>query len=416
MDAAAGEEFMTQTPSFMPGPPTHVPKDLIIDFDIFAVPAGITDPAEIWHGLKRRGVPEIFYTPRNGGHWVFMDYVAIVDAYRDWQHFSTHYAVVPPIEPFPVMQPQGVDPPQHKVFRQLLAPLFTPIAVRAMHEELWARTARLIDAFADRGECDFVADFAAKLPTGTFLHLMGMPEERLSEFLEIANIFFRSTDEDERNRNVVQIYGILNALFEEKAANPGNDIATLIVQGRDEEGALLPYQDKLDCAFLLFIAGLDTVTNTMAYIWRYLATTPQARAYLRDRLDDPTALLMAVEELLRINSVSNLFRRVVDDMEYRGVAMKRNDRVIMPNTIANRDPAIFEKPDTIKLDRTVNRHVTFGVGPHRCIGSHLAKREIVIAIEQWLRRIPEFHQGEMPPGNCFGGLVMGFSRLPLRWC
>ncbi|MCB2067375.1 MAG: cytochrome P450 [Erythrobacter sp.] len=402
--------------TYLPGPPTHVPPELIVDFDMFAVPADMDDPAEIWRDLVRRGVPEIFYTPRNGGHWVFMDYDDIITAYRDWEHFSTHYAVVPPIEPFPVMQPQGVDPPQHKVFRSLLAPLFTPIAVRAMHDELTQRAVRLIDAFADKGHCDFIADFAAQLPTGTFLHLMGLPEERLPEFLKISDVFFRSTDEAERNANATQIYGILNALFEEKQANPKDDIATLIVQARDEQGELLPYQDKLDCAFLLFIAGLDTVTNTMAYVWRYLATNAEARATLRAKLDDPDALLLAVEELLRINAVSNLFRRVVDDFAYKGVQLKRNDRVIMPNTIANRDPAVFENPETIDLERLVNRHVTFGVGPHRCIGSHLAKRELLVALDYWLRRIPEFTLADsLPRGNAFGGPVMGFRSLPLVW-
>lgn len=402
--------------SWLPQQPTHVPPELIVDFDFFEIPTGMQDPAEIWHNLARQGVPNIFFTPRNGGHWVFMEYEDIIEAYRDWEKFSTHYAVVPPIEPFPVMQPQGVDPPQHNVFRRLLAPLFTPIAVRGMKAELERRSRLLIDAFADKGQCDFIADFAAKLPTGTFLHLMGMPEERLPEFLEIANVFFRSKDNDERNRNAAQIYGILNALFDEKKANPGKDIATHILEARDDEGNLLPYQDKLDCAFLLFVAGLDTVTNTMAYIWRYLATTPEARSYLRDRLDDPDALLRAVEELLRINSVSNLFRRVVDDMEYKGVKMKRNDRVIMPNTIANRDPRVFENPNAIDLDRKVNRHVTFGVGPHRCVGSHLAKAEILVALDYWLRRIPEFSlDGELPEGNVFGGPVMGFRSLPFAW-
>ncbi|MCP5395261.1 MAG: cytochrome P450 [Sphingomonadaceae bacterium] len=404
------------THSFLPAPPDHVPEELMVDFDMFDIPSGVEDPAEIWRELNRRAVPRIFYTRHNGGHWVFMDYDDIVEAYRDWERFSTHYAVVPPIEPFPVMQPQGVDPPQHKVFRSLLAPLFTPVAIRDMTEELKRRTVMLVDKFADRGHCDFIAEFAAQLPTGTFLHLMGLPEERLPEFLKISDVFFRSTDEAERQANAMQVYGIINELFTEKQANPAEDIATLLVQARGEDGELLPWQDKLDCAFLLFVAGLDTVTNTMAYVWRYMATTPQARATLREKLDDPSELLLAVEELLRINSVSNLFRRVKSDMDYKGVFLKENDRVIMPNTIANRDPAVFENPETIDLDRKVNRHVTFGVGPHRCIGSHLAKREILVALDYWLRKIPEFElASQMPEGNAFGGPVMGFKSLPLTW-
>lgn len=401
---------------FQPPAPDHVPPERMVDFDFFAVPPGMADPTEIWHDLVRQGVPSIFYTPRNGGHWVLMDYADIVEAYRDHTVFSTYQTPVPPIEPFPVVQPQGVDPPEHNVFRRLLAPLFTPIAVRGMVDELQRRAAGLIDRFAARGQCDFIADFAARYPTGTFLHLFGLPEERLDEFLALASTFFRSTDPAERADNITQIYAVLDALFREKQASPGTDIASTIVLARDANGQPHDWTDILNCGFLLFVAGLDTVTNTLAYIWRYLATTPDARRYFRDRLDDPDAFLRGIEELMRINAVSSLFRRVTHDCEFRGVQLRRNDRVVLPNTIANRDPRVFENPQAIDLDRAVNIHVTFGVGPHRCIGSHLAKREVMVSMQEWLRRIPDFElDPAQPPGAAFGGSVMGFDSLWLRW-
>jgi len=404
------------TLQFQPPKPTHVPADRIVDFDFFHVPAGITDPAEIWHDLVRRGAPRIFYTPRNGGHWVFLDYADIVEGYRNHEIFSTYQAPVPPIEPFPVMQPQGMDPPDHNVFRRLLAPMFTPLAVRGMVEELERRARTLIGGFAAKGECDFIHDFAARYPTGTFLYLFGLSEDRLDEFLLLANTFFRSTDPAARAQNVIDIYAVLEGLFREKEKNPGNDIASAIVAAQGDQGRQHPWQDILNCGFLLFVAGLDTVTNTMAYIWRYLAITPAARQHFRDRLDDPDAFLRAIEELMRINAVSNLFRRVTHDCQFRGVQLRRNDRVILPNSVANRDPAVFANPDVIDLDRKVNTHVTFGVGPHRCVGSHLAKREVMVSLAEWLRRIPEFElmpdEGET---RAFGGSVMGFESLKLRW-
>lgn len=401
---------------FQPPPPDHVPPELIVDFDFFKIPEGVTDPAEIWHGLIRRGVPKIFYTPHNGGHWVFTDYDDIVEGYRNYEIFSTYQTPVPPIEPFPVMQPQGVDPPEHNVFRRLMAPMFTPVAVRGMVEELEERAKGLIDQFADKGGCDFISDFAAKYPTGTFLFLFGLSEDRLPEFLELAKVFFRSTDPEERAKNVTDIYAVLEILFREKEKNPGNDIASAIVTARDAEGKQHPWQDILNCGFLLFVAGLDTVTNTLAYIWRYLATTPEARQHFRERLDDPDAFLRAIEELFRINSVSNLFRRITHDVEYKGIQFKQNDRVILPNTLANRDPDVFENPNAIDLDRTVNTHVTFGVGPHRCVGSHLAKREVMVSMQEWLRRIPDFQlDPNEPPSGVFGGSVMGFESLRLVW-
>jgi cytochrome P450 len=401
---------------WQPPVPDHVPPERMVDFDFFHIPDGVTDPAEIWHDLVRRDVPRIFYTPHNGGHWVFLDYADIVEGYRNHETFSTYQTPIPPIEPFPVVQPQGVDPPAHNVFRRLLAPLFTPVAVRAMGDELRGRAARLIDRFAAQGHCDFIGDFAARYPTGTFLYLFGLPEERLDEFLVLASTFFRSTDPAERARNLTDIYAVLETLFREKQANPGPDIASTIVTARDADGQPHPWEDILNCGFLLFVAGLDTVTNTMAYIWRYLATTPAARAHFRERLDDPDAFHRAIEELMRINAVSNLYRRVTHDCTYKGVTLRRNDRVILPNTLANRDPAIFENPDSIDLDRAVNVHVTFGVGPHRCVGSHLAKHEVMISLQEWLRRIPDFGlDPDAPPAGVFGGSVMGFEHLNLVW-
>jgi len=404
------------TLQWQPSAPDHVPADLMVDFDFFHIPDGVTDPTAIWHGLAGRGAPPIFYTPRNGGHWVFLRYADIVEGYRNHEMFSTRGAQVPPIEPYPVLQPNGVDPPQHDVFRKLLAPMFTPLAVRRMTEGLQQRAEGLISGFAGKGGCDFVKDYAAKFPTGTFLDLFGLPEERLPEFLRLSDTFFRSSDPDLRAANLNEIYAVLEELFREKARNPGNDIASALVQARDADGKQHTWEDIINCGFLLFVAGLDTVTNTMTYVWRYLATTPEARQQFRSRMDDPAAFMNAIEELMRINAVSTISRRVTHDCEFKGVQFRKHDRVMLPNTVANRDASVFRDPQAIDLDRTVNNHVTFGVGPHRCIGSHLAKREIMISLQEWLRQIPDFRLADEPgSASVFGGPVMGFETLKLVW-
>lgn len=404
------------TLQWQPSPPDHVPAELVIDFDFFAIPEGTNDPAQIWHDLVRRGVPPIFYTPHNGGHWVFLKYDDVVEGYRNYEKFSTHQTPIPPIEPFPVVMPQGVDPPEHTVFRMLLAPMFTPLAVRRMTEHLQQRAADLIERFADKGGCDFIADYASIFPTSTFLELFGLPQSRLPEFLALSEVFFRSTDPQARAQNLNDIYAVLEELFREKERNPGTDIASTIVTARDADGNQHKWIDILNCGFLLFVAGLDTVTNTMTYVWRYLATNPRARANFREKLDDTPAFLMALEELMRINAVSNIYRRVTHDFDYKGIQFRRNDRIILPNTVVNRDPSVFKNPQEIDLDRKVNNHLTFGVGPHRCIGSHLAKREIMISMQEWLKRIPDFELApDQDEGSVFGGSVMGFTSLKLRW-
>jgi len=404
------------TREYFPLPPDHVPAELIVDFDFFSVPPGESDPAEIWHELVRRGVPRKFYTPRNGGHWVFLDYADIVEAYRNHELFSSHQASMPPMEHWPTLQPVGFDPPEHNVFRRLLAPLFTPSAVRMMTDELRRRSAALIDRFADRGTCDFIPDYAERFPTAAFLHLFGLPEARLEDFLEMANLFFRTSDPAVKAGAIARIFGEIDEFLHAKERNPGSDIASVIVAARDEAGQPHSWDDLRNCAFLLFVAGLDTVTNTMAYIWRHLATTPASRAWFRDRLDDPDGFLRGLEELMRINAVSNIVRRVRQDCEFGGVTLRRNDRVALPNTVANRDPRTFRNPEAIDLDREVNVHVTFGVGPHRCVGSHLAKREVMVSLQEWLKRIPEFGLApDQNQGQAFGGSVMGFRSLALQW-
>lgn len=161
------------------------------------------------------------------------------------------------------MQPQGIDPPEHKVFRSLLAPLFTPTAVRKLMPELHKRSVELIEPLIAKGRCDFITEYAERFPTAVFLHIMGLPEERLPDFLRMANTFFRSADDAERAANVQEIYAELEILFRHKERNPADDIATVIVNARDKDGKQHNWQDILDCGFLLFVAGLDDLPGIL---------------------------------------------------------------------------------------------------------------------------------------------------------
>jgi len=400
---------------YFPGPPDHVPPELIHEFDIYQFSPGVTDPLEQWGNLLGSDAPRIFYTHHNGGHWVFLDYEDVREAFRNDALFSTFQTPIPPIEPYPVMQPQGVDPPEHKKFRSLLAPLFTPTAVAKMHAELRRRTTELLDGFADRGSCEFGRDFASVLPTGMFLYLMGMPEDRLPEFVKLSEVFMRSNDEAERTQNIQQIYAVIGEYLDWRATRPGDDLGSVLVQARDENGQPLDRQDVLNCGFLLFVAGLDTVTSTMTFIWRHLAGNERVRHELRAMLDDREQLSTAVEELLRVHAVPNIYRRVKKDMVYRGITMKENDRVVLPVSVANRNESVFDHADVIDLQREVNNHLTFGAGPHRCVGSHLAKTEVTIALQEWLRRIPDFSVAADARIQGHLGPTMGFSHLPLVW-
>jgi cytochrome P450 len=163
------------------------------------------------------------------------------------------------------------------------------------------------------------------------------------------------------------------------------------------------------------VAGLDTVTSTMTCIWRYLATTTDARRQIAGCLSQPNELNRAIEELIRFYAVSSIYRRVTRDMTFKGVTLKEDEMVVLPDNLANRDPAVFDRPREIDLGRKLNPHLTFGLGVHRCIGSHLAKLEISTALQEWLPRIPDFRLVEREPLKIFAGPVMGFRSLPLAW-
>lgn len=400
---------------YFPPAPEHVPAELVHEFDIYRFSPGVNDPLEQWGKLLASDAPRIFYTHHNGGHWVFLDYEDVREGFRNDALFSTYQTPIPPIEPYPVMQPQGVDPPEHKKFRSLLAPLFTPVAVEKMRRELQQRSNALLDAFVDRGRCEFGRDFASLLPTGMFLYLMGMPEDRLMEFVKLAEVFMRSNDETERATNIQQIYAVIGEYLAWRSTRLGEDLGSVLVRARDENGQPYEQQDVLNCGFLLFVAGLDTVTSTMTFIWRHLAHNHAARRELVSMLDDREKLSVAVDELLRVHAVPNIYRRVKKDMVYRGIRMRENDRVVLPVSVANRNESVFENALRIDLHREINNHLTFGAGPHRCVGSHLAKTEVTIALQEWLRRIPDFEvaAGAQIQGHL--GPTLGFSHLPLVW-
>lgn len=396
--------------------PAHVPPALVVDFDLFEVPAGMRDPIDKWRHLVESGAPKIFWSPRNGGHWTFLEYEDIREGYKHYQWFSNRHTPIPPVEHWPVFQPQSVDPPDHAKFRNLLAPLFTPAAIKQMEGEVRRRAHQLIDSFADRGHCDFVGEFSARMPTGMFIHLMGMDEDRIPEFLGLADTFMRVDNPEGKSQNVADIYAVLEDYFAaKKKLPPANDLASTLLGARDAEGQQFPHEEIINCAFLLFLAGLDTVTSTMTYIWRYLATAPESRRYIQENLEVPDRLARAMDELFRINSVSVIYRRVNQDIEYKGVQMKENDKLVLPNNVANRDPAVFENPTVIDLDRKVNTHVTFGLGVHRCLGQHLAKLEVATSLREWLPRIGDFRIAPDADIEIFAGPVMGMRSLPLVW-
>lgn len=316
------------------------------------------------------------------------------------------------------MIPQQIDPPQQTEFRRILDPLFSRKRMLAIESDVRASASALIDRFVDVGECDLGDAFAIPLPCNAFLSLMGLPGEDLDLFLELKDGIIRPQEkvepensQDYRVASGKQIYAYFENVIDERSANPSEDLMGYLVTA-EIDGRKLTRNEILDICFLLLIAGLDTVTATIGCNIAYLAQNPDQR---RRIVEDPTKIPGAVEELLRWETpVTGVPRLVKEDVTLSGVKIKKGELAFLLVGASNTDESAFKEPETVDFDRERNIHVAFGAGPHRCLGSHLARMELRVAMEEWHRRIPDY---EIKPGETprYSAGIREVRYLPLVW-
>jgi len=291
--------------------------------------------------------------------------------------------------------PLGIDPPDHGRYRRLLDPLFSPRRMEAQEADIAERVNHFIDGFFDRGTCDFTAEFAELFPSSVFLGLMGLPWEQLDTLVRMRDgLLHPGTSEmTAEQRSTIQretaqeVYAYFGRVLDERAADPRDDILSALV-GEQPDGSRLSRDDALSICFVLLTAGLDTVTDSLTCFWAYLARHPQQR---RQLATDPDVIPRAVEELLRWETpVPLVVRWSRQDNQIGDQVVGAGHHVLVNLSSANLDPAEFPDPLEVNLDRRGNPHLAFGGGPHRCLGSHLARRELRIALGEWHRRIPEY--------------------------
>ncbi|MGE0794231.1 MAG: cytochrome P450 [Acidimicrobiia bacterium] len=303
--------------------------------------------------------------------------------------------------------PLNVDPPMHSKYRKLLDPLFSPKRMDAIEDDVTARANHFIDAFVADGECNFTEQFAELFPSAVFLGLMGLPWDELDTFLRLRDGILRPdrTDPDAaldfEKRMAIQratgleIYDYFGAFLDERERVPTEDILTHLIRS-EVDGERLSREDILDICFLFLIAGLDTVSDSLTCFYAFLANHPGHR---REIAADPSIIPSAVEELLRWESPvpSGVPRIAVQDTELpNGELITAGTAMLVSYGAANVDPAEFPDGFEVRFDREVNRHIAFGGGVHRCLGSHLARRELRITLREWHRRIPEY---SIKPGH-----------------
>jgi cytochrome P450 len=309
-----------------------------------------------------------------------------------------------------MLRPLENDPPLHTQYRMLLNPLFAPKRIDAMEPEVRLRAAALVAGFEAAGECDVMRDFAFPFAVGVFLRFMGMDERRRDEFVGWVEDLFHRTIEH-RRAAVKRVTELMSGLIALRRREPGDDFMTFLIEA-EIDGRKLDDNEILGLATLMFNGGLDTVAAHIGLNLYHLARTPDDQDWLRAR---PEQTKGAVEELMRAYSTITPVRRAIRDVVFKGVLFKAGDMISCPSMIANRDAAEFSDPDRVDLTRENNRHTAFAYGPHRCLGSHLARRELNIAMEEFLDRIPRFHikPGTVPVTH--GGYVFGVDDLVLAW-
>jgi cytochrome P450 len=404
---------MSSSPN--PTIPAHVPPELVQEWNFQTAPGLDSDPAATMDGLRTG--PDIVYSiggRRGRSTWVVKRYEHIVEALQNTDTFSSdRYSGFSQLlgEDWPMI-PVEVDPPVHRPFRIFLNKVFSPVAMNKLEEGILEIVRRQIYETLPLKECDFQAAIGRPLPTTVFLRLMGLPVEHAGRFLEWEDMLMHGVDLQDRASGVRAIKNYLVEKVEERMAVPTGDVLSYVANG-ELGGRVLTLQEKIGMCFVLYAAGLDTVAAALGFSIKYLAEHPEHQAELRA---NPQLRNKAIEELLRANSNVVIGRWVAQDIDFHGVQMKKGDFVSLPTMFANRDPDKFAAPERFDFGRAeLMRHISFGAGPHNCIGSHLARRELRIVLDEWLDNIPQFRIKDGARAVTYGSAVFGVDSLPLQW-
>lgn len=391
--------------------PSHIAADRVVDFDYYN-DRRYAEKGDMHDALIALidEAPGIFWSPYYGGHWVIIGHELLFNACRDTETFSSSKMSIPPMEHEPTQIPINLDPPIHAIYRQPLMKAFSPKAMKALEGDIRALAIELIEKVADKGACDFVPSVAEPLPVMIFMKLMGMPLDRLNEFRVWVHDVL-SNDMARRVAAYNNVAQLMASLIKERQAKREDDLISRLLDF-DIEGRAITFEEMQAYCLLLFIAGLDTVANGMAYGVRHLARDPELQARLRAQ---PALIPEAAEELLRRYTFTIPGRIVMKDVEFGGAQLRAGERVVLMLPAGDLDPKAFPNPTSFDLDRENKVHIAFNSGPHRCVGSHLARIELKVLYEEWLKRVPEFHKDPDKPERFHGANVLAIDSLPLVW-
>jgi cytochrome P450 len=392
--------------------PTHVPSDVIRDVNIYALPGQEEDFHAAWKALQDDS-PDIIWTPQNEGHWIAMRGDVLAEVQSDHERFSNRVIVIPKsVGELHGLIPTTIDPPEHRPYRLLLNAELAPSAIRNMHDRIRETAAELIDGFSAKGRCDFTAEYAQVFPIRLFMAIVDLP------MADAANISFWAACMTRPNMPLPfegakqNFYDYVRPIIAARRAHPGDDLISRVVTA-DVGGQVLDDDEALAIVTQVLIAGVDTVVNFLGFALLHLARNPALAAELA--VASSKDVLSATHELFRRFGLVTIARTVKQDMEFHGVPLKAGELVCIPTQVHGLDERINVCPMQVDLTRKRARHSAFGSGPHMCPGQELARAEVAITIEEWLKRIPVFRVAADADTNCSGGIVGHINKLVLEW-
>jgi len=386
-----------------------------IPYETFGVHRPALSYFSIFDGFRERAPAFRLDISSGNEGWMLTRLATIREAFQHPETFSSTAVIPSAPDPQYKLIPEMIDPPEHTAWRRVLGSIFGPKAVERLDPWVRERAAALVDDLVDRGSCDFVADFAQQFPNSVFLDILGLPQAELPFFVSAVDKIMHGNHADPAAAQLsadtmAEVGEYFSQLVAERRRAPKDDLISTAI-GFEIDGAPVTDADLLSLLVFLFMAGLDTVAIQLSYSFFHLAT----HAGDRERVvAEPGSIPGFVEDLLRVYSFVAPARKVTQDVEVNGCPMRAGQMVYLPLPAANRDPREFPSPDQVDADRLHNRHLAFGAGPHRCLGSHLARRELRIAIEEWHRRIPSY---AVDDGAVIteSGQQIGLISLPLHW-
>ena len=398
----------------------HPPvRDFATDFD-HTDPAWVKDPFPIWDELRE--TCPVAHTERYGGAWLPVRHADVTAVAYDTEHFTSRSVVVSELRPgdndlpapIGIAPPITSDPPFHALARRLLLPAFGPKPIAALEPFTRELCRELLDATSGQTTVDAAIEYAQDIPLRVIVGMLGFPQEDADIFRRFIRLIIEDVDMSAEEREAVQGGGELDAYItariEEHLEHPRDDLTTFLLEA-ELDGQKLDPSHVFGTMVLLMVAGIDTTWSAIgASLW-HLATHPEDRHRL---VEHPELLPMAVEEMLRAYAPVTMARLVAKDFEFEGCPMREGDWLLLPFPAANRDPEVFADADEVIIDRAENRHAAFGLGIHRCLGSNLARMELTVAIDEWLKRYPDFELTDPDAVTWSAGQVRGPRSIPVR--